>query len=60
MVEFSNETNYSYILNNDTLSANKTTKYKIQKNIFSFTFKDFIIFINRMRGLALPEIMALN
>ena len=45
MVEFSNETNYSYILNNDTLSSNKTTKYKIQKNIFSFTFKDFIILL---------------
>lgn len=45
MVEFSNETNFSYILNNDTLSTNKSTKFKLVKNQFSFTFKDFIILL---------------
>ena len=43
MVEFSNETNYSFILNNDTLPNN--TKKVFVKNRISYTFKDFVILL---------------
>ena len=44
MVEFTNQTNYTYILNNDSISnsSNRTTQL-IAKHKFSFSFKDFII-----------------
>lgn len=46
MVEFTNDTNYSYILNNDSLSNSSTrTKQLIVKHRFSFSFKDFIILL---------------
>lgn len=43
MVEFSNETNYSYILNNDTISNKTRTVYVKQK--LSYSFKDFILLL---------------
>ena len=44
MVEFTNQTNYTYILNNDSISnsSNRTTQL-IAKHKFSFSFKDFVI-----------------
>ena len=44
MVEFSNDTNYSYILNNDTI-PNKTHKLILKKRISSYYFKDFVLFL---------------
>lgn len=43
MVEFSNITNYSYILNNES-SLNQTYNFSPRKKI-SFTFKDFVLLI---------------
>ena len=43
MVEFTNTTNYSYILNNDSIS-NQTIKLSIKKH-FSFSFKDLILLL---------------
>ena len=44
MVEFTNQTNYTYILNNDTVSSSSTRATQlIVKKRFSFSFADFII-----------------
>ncbi len=43
MVEFSNTTNYSYILNNESF-LNQTYNYSPKKKL-SFTFKDFVLLI---------------
>ena len=43
MVEFSNETNYSFILNNDTLPNN--TKKVYVKSRLSYKFTDFLILL---------------
>ena len=43
MVEFTNMTNYSYVLNNDSIS-NQANNHSIQKH-FSFNFKDFIVLL---------------
>lgn len=44
MVEFTNQTNYTYILNNDTVSnsSTRTTELIVKKRL-SFSFTDFII-----------------
>ena len=43
MVEFTNMTNYSYVLNNESIS-NQTYNHSIKKH-FSFNFKDFIVLL---------------
>jgi uncharacterized protein with PQ loop repeat len=46
MVEFTNQTNYTYILNNDTISNSSTRATQlIAKHKFSFSFKDFVILL---------------
>ena len=44
MVEFSPESNYSYILNNETM-PNKTHKLIYKKQKLSYNFEDFVILI---------------
>ena len=44
MVEFTNQTNYTYILNNDSYSNSSTRATNLMaKNKLSFSFKDFVI-----------------